>query len=993
MSGRRSPFGTDVPTAALAIATGTVWAVYLVAMALVSDGALDGLLLAPVVATAVLWGPRFGAAAGVAAVPLQLLTTLALRGPLDRSADVPEAVLLAVTAIALGALVGRAAQRRQRLSGDPIEVLRATRELVLHLNADGVVLAQSSPRHGLFAPLRPTPGHSVRDILWGPVATVVLDRLDRVMSNPDPRAVSVYQSVELDGEEHVLEVRTAPAPDRTATVTLADVTRARRSEAQLRFTMERYSLAIQGAKDGMWDWNVRTGSVYWSHRWRTMVGPEVTDTDGTIHEWLDQVHPSDRARVSRQLDELFRGDEAHFESEHRVRNRHGAWRWMLARGITQRDAQGLVTRIAGSFTDITDLRQTAAIHEKSALLEHATRAIGVGIAVVNPRGHLAQTSPTLQKMTSSWAAPDEWWQDIALDMARPAMTRCSTCGLAEFVDTLTIERAAPNGDIHVFELVFTGHGHDVTHNQPSHVVLVRDVTRRSVDEQRLRQLNAELARARDRALEGSRAKSTFLANMSHELRTPLTAILGYAEMLLEDAEDAGQAEAISDLQRIHHAGSHLLRLIGGILDLSKIEAGKMEMHVERVRVVSVVQEVSSTVEGLVADHRNRLVVHVDPGIGEMTVDQTKLAQILFNLLSNAAKFTEDGEVRVDVSMPESTATPLVRFTVSDSGVGMTEEQSRRLFEEFYQVDASSTKRHGGSGLGLAITKRFCLMMGGTIAVESQAGKGTTFVVTLPRHADPDRSASTRITRPAAMSRPLGRLVLAADDDPGFLEFLTTALEDDDTSVAHATNAGDALRLAMDWTPDLILLDIVMPERDGWSVLQDLKAHPELRNVPVVIVTSVDDRRLAYAMGAAEYLIKPITSDEIRTVAHRLLHTGETPLALFDPDPGRREATRGMLVDRGWGVILLDDVDDPKATDAAALVVSVDPDADDFAAIMRQLRDATAPAIVLTERVLDPAEHLAMESVRRVIERPAHTMDLPAELRSAVAQLAGAPRGG
>ena len=247
----------------------------------------------------------------------------------------------------------------------------------------------------------------------------------------------------------------------------------------------------------------------------------------------------------------------------------------------------------------------------------------------------------------------------------------------------------------------------------------------------LHRLIDEASRAQEAAEQANRSKGIFLANMSHELRTPLNAIIGYGEMLLEEAEDLGQAGFIPDLQKIHAAAKHLLALINDILDLSKIEAGKMDLYYETFDVAPMIQDVVATIAPLVKKNANALEVHCADDLGAMRADLTKVRQTLFNLLSNACKFTERGTITLEVGREMVDGGSWVTFRVRDSGIGMTPEQMEKLFQEFSQADVSTTRKYGGTGLGLAISQRICQMMGGEITVESALGQGSTFTISLP----------------------------------------------------------------------------------------------------------------------------------------------------------------------------------------------------------------------------------------------------------------------
>jgi CheY-like chemotaxis protein len=296
-------------------------------------------------------------------------------------------------------------------------------------------------------------------------------------------------------------------------------------------------------------------------------------------------------------------------------------------------------------------------------------------------------------------------------------------------------------------------------------------------------------------------------------------------------------------------------LINDILDLSKIEAGKMELYLEEVDLVTLVEEVRSIVVPLAAANGNQLDILCPPALGTLYTDRTKLKQSLLNLLSNAGKFTHDGRVSLEISP----AAGEISFIVSDTGIGMTEEQQGRLFQAFSQADASTTRQYGGTGLGLAITKYFCEMLGGTIAVESASGKGSTFTITLPSHSH--ALAAAAVIPEGADNAPL---VMVVDDDPNARDLLAATVRREGYRVIEATDGEIALALAREWRPDVVTLDVLMPRMDGWAVLTALKSDPELVDIPVIIVTVLADRGIAVSLGAAEFLTKPV--DRVRLAA-------------------------------------------------------------------------------------------------------------------------------
>ena len=393
-------------------------------------------------------------------------------------------------------------------------------------------------------------------------------------------------------------------------------------------------------------------------------------------------------------------------------------------------------------------------------------------------------------------------------------------------------------------------------------------------EERIKERTGELAIARDQALESSRTKSAFLANMSHELRTPLNAIIGYSDILVDEAEELGYKELTQDLSKIRAAGSHLLNLINDILDLSKIEAGKIEFHIEAINIRSLINDVTSTIEPLVAKNANVLHIHCDDDIGYMRADAVKVSQALINLLGNAAKFTENGEIHLTVNKQCEHGFSWIYFVVRDTGIGISEEQLKKLFKEFSQADISTTRKFGGTGLGLTISRRFCRMMGGDIIATSEANKGSTFTIKLPSDVDIQNSDmlagidcdqdpqqlrfnSEEQGKPPRERRSRVAEILIIDDDQHIRNLLSTALNKLGFSTAMAESGQIGLAMARQRTPDAIVLDVLMPDMDGWSVLKALKNDAQTTSIPVVMLTVNEEDGLGYALGAKFFLRKPL----------------------------------------------------------------------------------------------------------------------------------------
>lgn len=535
----------------------------------------------------------------------------------------------------------------------------------------------------------------------------------------------------------------------------------------------------------------------------------------------------------------------------------------------------------------------------------------------------------------------------------------------------------------------------------------RDISDRKAAEDALRKGKAA-------AEDANRAKSQFLANMSHELRTPLNAIIGYSEMLQEDAHDFGYGDIVPDLEKIRGAGQHLLALINDILDISKIEAGRMELYLETFEPDLLLLDVQATIEPLMSKNHNTFVIHCPDDLGTMHADLTKVRQSLFNLLSNAAKFTENGTVTLTVEKrevysavrPDPAApfihqpTSFILFQVSDTGIGMTIEQMAKVFQAFTQADASTTRKYGGTGLGLAISRRFCQMMGGDITVSSEVGQGSTFTIWLPVNvADP--KLTDALPAPAAFAgnalngdRPSSepgsqKTVLVIDDDPAVRDLVQRYLTKVGFRVETAANGEEGMKLARQMRPDAITLDVLMPDMNGWSVLSAFKADPELAEIPVVVMTIVDDKNRGFALGAADYLTKPIDYQRLTHLLqkfqpHRLLQESEHRRVLVvEDDPDIRQMFRRMLEREYWQVAEAEngrlglDALCQQQPDLILLDLMM-PEMDGFqfiAAVRERPEWRSLPIVVVTALDLTPADHLRLNGyVEQILQKGTYGRD-------------------
>ncbi|MEM1347471.1 MAG: response regulator [Myxococcota bacterium] len=405
------------------------------------------------------------------------------------------------------------------------------------------------------------------------------------------------------------------------------------------------------------------------------------------------------------------------------------------------------------------------------------------------------------------------------------------------------------------------------------VISIEDVTERM-------RVNAQLADARvdaQAAAQAAKAQSEFLANMSHELRTPLNTIIGYAELLREEFTERAEDARTSDVERIHTAGRHLLSLINDVLDMSKIQAGRLSLEVIDVSIEEIVGEVRATIEPLIAKNGNAFVTDVPDDIGEMVTDPTRLRQALLNLVSNAAKFTREGTITLRVRAEGADA---LSFEVADTGIGIPAGQLGRLFEAFRQADVSTTRRYGGTGLGLTITQSIVEAMGGRISVASEVGVGSSFRIELFRDTSPSEVTSAKTELGGALrdvyahqalartNRDARQRILLIDDDPACHDLLGRYLHGQNVALSSAYEGQQGLDMARRLLPDAIMLDVQLPDMDGWSVLGRLKSDPLTRNIPLVMVSILAEQHTAFQLGAQDYLVKPIDRDILRAMLER-----------------------------------------------------------------------------------------------------------------------------
>ena len=732
-----------------------------------------------------------------------------------------------------------------------------------------------------------------------------------------------------------------------------------------------------------------SGSIFWyNRRWYDYTGMSLTDMRG--RGWSKVHHPDHVLQVVERYNAAFASGES-WEDTFPLRRHDGTFRWFLSRAEPVRDETGAVHRWYGTNTDITESRDAEATLRRSE--ERFRTLISASADLIwtaGPDGGLIPPLPTWRAYTGQTEADYAGWgwldavhpedRDRVSDLWRECLASRGLFhaefrlrrrdGVWRYCEVRAAPVMGPDGTVREW------------------VGVNSDITAR-------REAEDAVVEAKDLAESANRAKSQFIANMSHELRTPLSAVIGYSEMLAEEIEDVGQTQLLGDVVKIETSARHLLGLINDVLDLSKIEAGRMTVESVSFDIAAMVDEVVGATGALVSKKANRLVLDLGEGLGRMQSDELKIRQCLMNLIGNAAKFTEDGTITLRV---RRLAPDRVLFDVADTGIGMSAEQLARLFQRFSQADESTTRQFGGTGLGLAITRAFAKRLGGDVTVDSEPGRGSVFHLELAsevRSDDGSAAAAPIAIQPdpeaaheAGGSKP--HRILVVDDDPAARDLLARFLKREGFSVTGAADGQAGLTLARALRPQAILLDVEMPKMDGWSVLHALRQDPLLVDTPIVMVSVKNEQSLAYALGANDYLLKPVDWERLKRVLDRIQPQREGTILVIDDDESARERMRFTLSRDGWTVVEAGDGQQALerldgVTPSLILLDLVMPvmDGFDFLKRLRQRPDGgVVPVVVLTAKDVTPEERACLDrQAERIISKGSLSLpDLAQELR-------------
>ena len=732
------------------------------------------------------------------------------------------------------------------------------------------------------------------------------------------------------------------------------------------------------------------GSIFWyNRRWYDYTGSTPAEMRG--RGWSKVHHPDHVLQVVDRYNAAFSQGET-WEDTFPLKRYDGVYRWFLSRAEPVRDASGTIVRWFGTNTDVTEARDAEATLRKSE--ERFRTLISASADLIwtaGPDGGLIPPLPTWRAYTGQTEADYAGWgwldsvhpddRDRVADLWRECL-HARVLFHAEFrlrrrdgdwrySEVRAAPVLAPDGTVREW------------------VGVNSDITDR-------RQAEDAMREAKDLAEGANRAKSQFIANMSHELRTPLSAVIGYSEMLAEEIEDIGQEHLLADVSKIESSARHLLGLINDVLDLSKVEAGRMTVESVCFDVATMLDEVVSATDALVEKKGNRLELDLGPDLGRMRSDELKIRQCLMNMIGNAAKFTENGLITLRARRDAPDA---LRFAVEDTGIGMTAEQMGRLFQRFSQADESTTRQFGGTGLGLAITRAFARKLGGDVSVESEPGRGSTFVLRLAAEIRSDDGGGEAVAiahepepepGPAAQMQDASHRILVVDDDPAARDLLARFLNREGFAVTGAADGQAGLTLARALRPQAILLDVEMPKLDGWSVLHALRQDPLLVDTPIVMVSVKNEKSLAYALGATDYLLKPVDWDRLKHVLDRIQPYRDGTILVIDDDADARQRMRLTLSRDGWTVVeasdgqkALDQLDG--ITPSLVLLDLMMPVMDGFD-FLKQLRQrpggGLVPVVVLTAKDVTPEERnrLGRHTERIIAKGSLSLPDLAQELR-------------
>jgi PAS domain S-box-containing protein len=655
-------------------------------------------------------------------------------------------------------------------------------------------------------------------------------------------------------------------------------------------SLEQYALAVLGSRDGIWDWDLRTNSLFLSPRWKEMLGYADEELPNVFHTFDSLIHEDDKARVMAYVEDYLQGQHEWYAIDFRMRHKAGHYLWIRARGAALRDEKGIPFRMAGSHTDITSRKKAEEeLQESEARLRAITESAQDAIIMMNPAGKVSYWNPAAEEILG-YRHEEIIGRDLHQMLAPARYHEAHQNAFPVFKqrgegnaigETLELHARHKAGHEITIELSLSA----VWIQDAWHAVgIMRDITQRKQEREALEKANRDLEEAIEkanamtlRAEAANIAKSQFLANMSHEIRTPMNGVIGMTELLLTSNLEPEQRHFA---EIIHSSGTALLDIINDILDFSKIEADRLELEKIDFDLRTMIEECAELTVPRAEEKGLAFHCIIAPEVPALVRgDPGRIRQILTNLTGNAIKFTKEGEVAVAVSLAEEEAgTVRVRFSVRDTGIGIASEKLEMLFHAFEQLDVSTTRKFGGTGLGLVISRRLAEMMGGGIGVESSEGRGSDFWFTVLLEKQNAAAGRRENTQTASLA---GTRVLIIGDNTAHRHALCAALEAREIRAAEAESGEEALEMlgAAARKGDafqIALLDMHMPENDSEFIGRTILSDEALRATRIVMMVSVgqrgDAKRLQDA-GFAAYITKPVRESRLLHCMAMLLKSG------------------------------------------------------------------------------------------------------------------------
>ena len=788
-----------------------------------------------------------------------------------------------------------------------------------------------------------------------------------------------------------------------------DITEIKQHEVVLEEKERRFSLVSQALNAFVFEWDIEKNVTTFSIP--DGVGPGEEKVFNTRHfEELDTIYEQDRPAYKKALIGHFKKDTPLFVCEHRGVSDEGEVNWYRTRGKAVWNDQGRAIKLYAFVENIDEQKQ---LKERANALEQRAydvlNNISAGVMVWDKEDRLVLVNNYFDKWEAGLEIGQPYESEVRKLIAVGMISKEDGQDLENFVETRLKQRKQLTGTaVNQMPMFSDGSYLQLTSKRMEHGGMVQvftDVTDLTTREQELESLVEELNVAKQLADTANQTKSQFLANMSHELRTPLNAIIGLTEMLKEDCLEDGLDDFVEPLDRVFSAGKHLLTLINDVLDLSKIEAGRIELYNETFELEQLLEDVLRTTQPLLATNNNTISLNFIDHFSEITNDQTRIKQIFLNLISNATKFTENGEIKLNVRKTTDGNCDLFAIDVIDTGIGMTKEQVSRLFTAFVQADSSTTRKYGGTGLGLTISKQLAQLMGGDITVTSTLGMGTTFTATLALN-NADVTGSDTVPREPLITRVIsteeqnGKTVLIIDDDPTVSSLMQRHLIKNGYNVLAADSGKTGLKMAREKQPDVITLDILMPEIDGWSTLRALKADKKTKNIPVIMASILDEKNKGFSLGAADFLSKPVEKEYLIGSVQRLLGDKvDSTILLVEDDVNLRLTVKEILERVG-----LDVIEAENGANALEILAAKSPAPDlilldllmpvmngfEFLQRLRETDYATVPVLVLTGADLseEQQEFLSLETLRVIEKSEANVAKIAQDIEKAILTLSG-----